>query len=206
MEIVPMCLYKINEQQDFLTYPTVFRIDDSTQYLCKVRENMEYVRNFYVISPDFRPIPIGTKLYCAINSYESTLQIKQVYDVFNDDIPGCMRFIAWNKIVPGTIPLYIQNNNGKVKINFNDSEKYDMVIYVMDKPMLFSLIDDRCIPDINGEKLGNCMSKYLKKTDTGINNIMNSIMNSNRKINYIFILGLILICFVCFNVMKKFMR
>ena len=84
MEIVPMCLYKINEQQDFLTYPTVFRIDDSTQYLCKVRENMEYVRNFYVISPDFRPIPIGTKLYCAINSYESTLQIKQVYDVFND--------------------------------------------------------------------------------------------------------------------------
>ena len=197
MEIVPMCLYKINEDQDFLTYPTMFRIDNNTKYLCKVRENMEYIRNIYVISPDFRPLPIGTKLFCAINSHDSTIEIKQVYDVFNDDIPGCMRFIAWNKVVPGTIPLYIQNNNGKVKITFDSKDNHDMVIYVMEKPMLFSLIDDRCIPGDNGSLLGNCMAKYLGGGKKSKTNYIRS------KSNYIFIFGIVFVIF-CLIFFKRY--
>ena len=113
---------------------------------------------FYAISPILRPIPMGTKLYCAKRSKKEdigTAEFHLIYDIF--DIQGdCTYFIAYNQKVPDSKALYVHTvSNGKEFLSFDmkgppgSTFSNNSPVYVFDSDAInkkFGCILGRCMP------------------------------------------------------------
>ena len=99
--------------------------------------------NFYAIRPNFRPLPLGTALYCAI--YDSSdltstrvVNVINVYDLYESSFNG-LYFICWASETPHTIPLYIfTNESGKCWLTFSKEKK--------EKTQMYGLIESNISP------------------------------------------------------------
>lgn len=145
-DIVPLCLYE-GKNIDFPIPISSDPVYGST-FKCNP-VNLE--KEFYVINGDFRPIPVGMIMYCASGIGTKTLSLEVISDIYNTEYPkSCIRFIAWGKPVPNTIPITI----GK------------QTIYVLSKNLnKFIIKDNRCIPDPLGKPLDQCMVDNIQQSN-----------------------------------------
>jgi len=114
---------------------------------------------FWVINPDFRPIPAGTDLVCVKNDQDRTVSVEQLYDMFNLD-NVCLRLLAWLEPTPYTIPLHIGKKDTSLYLSFSDlpsNYKEIFTIYVLKEvPKFFQNDKGRCVPSSQGVSLSSC--------------------------------------------------
>lgn len=122
-EIVPLCLYQNHATlTSYIGYPSKVRRGDRDVLVCTERPDTEMVAQFYVVNPDFRPIPPGMDLICAEDSADAqhaTIAVEQIYDPFNLS-KHCVRFLAWMEPIPRTTPLYIFQSGQKIHVSFSN--------------------------------------------------------------------------------------
>ena len=184
-EIVKFCIFHYNDSSTntFLGYignPIVIRQDDGNiSFNCAestVFKNWKLGGTFYAISPMFRPIPNGMKLYCAKKKGGfpyNTVSNEIVYDPYNVK-ENCNYYITYNKKVPNTEPLYIHKIGDNIYPSFNPNppskspywtQEESSPIYVMTQKSLggltdinkfkFVCINNKTIPYVNSKDLEN---------------------------------------------------
>jgi hypothetical protein len=159
--IVPLCLYTNGRAKtSLISLPRLIRENDTDEYICPARENLEFVKVIYVIDYDIRPIPRGLDLICVKNAGEITLSIESQYDPFNID-DNCLRFMAWLEPTPNTVPLFIYDTGNGVYVSLKKEKGLKKgkvsVIHVLENSNIkFAIKDERCIPDKNGIDLREC--------------------------------------------------
>lgn len=194
--IVPLCLYSAdNNHRNYINYPSPVREGNTTKFVCQEHPGMDLVTTFYVVNPDFRPIPQDMQMFCITSTDIHTLNVQTVYDIFNKDLPNCIRFIAWTKPVPYTTRLsFARREDGEIYVNIlgtaeiienelisiyvlldhrngfprvgNDLGKFPIINNV--PQFLFSRQDVRCLPDPKGVPLENCEVEYVLNTEKNI--------------------------------------
>lgn len=119
-DVLPYCVYySINHDEStyraYVSGPSITKVDNQIRYQCLPPKSLDSYGNwtlaftFYAMNPMIRPIPSGMSLFCAQknSSYPwDTVSIRVVYDPYdvNND---CVYFIAYNKPVPWTKPLFV---------------------------------------------------------------------------------------------------
>jgi hypothetical protein len=135
--IIPFCIYHYIDPatQTYWGYiggPEKVRNEDgSTTYRCvsepKVLKRWFLAATFYAVSPSFRPIPVGMRIFCAKKnrSYPyNTKDVTAVYDPYNikDD---CVYFTTYNQPVPNTEQLYFHTIGDTVFPSFDQQPPFD---------------------------------------------------------------------------------
>lgn len=164
-DIIPYCIWHYIDvnTNTFLGYigePRKYKKNGIVSFDCdlKMKENWVLAGTFYAIAPNFRPIPVGMKIFCAKTSssvpYNTTdmYLMKDPYNIKDD----CVYFTTYNQPVPNTKPLYFHLLKNNVFPSFDSkppSTSPDWTqttlspIFVMtDKHDKFKCINGRCIP------------------------------------------------------------
>lgn len=131
MSIIPICIFhRVDpDTKSYLGYisePEKVHLGNGKDiYECKnTRQSTHYwfhSETFYAIAPSFRPIPVGTRIFCAKrnNAYPyDTIDVMPMYDPFNIK-PDCVYFITFNQPVPNTVPLYLHKMGDHVFPTFH---------------------------------------------------------------------------------------
>lgn len=111
---------------------------------------------FYGINPMIRPIPIGTHLYKITQTNQKITNVTDIKDMFNLENDG-LYFIAYNLVVPNTIPLYFYKKEKEKENEIlctldgellkDENIEILLVIYVFRSPnVLFNCVNGTCIP------------------------------------------------------------
>jgi len=111
---------------------------------------------FYGVSPSFRPIPVGMKIFCAKKATEfpyNTKDMYLMYDPYNIK-ENCVYFTTYIQQVPNTIPLYFYSFGDNIFPSFDSKppssdwiETRISPIFVMtSKYQKFKCINGRCLP------------------------------------------------------------
>ena len=176
--IIPYCL--CSKFQNGVEYRTILNpvYDKMTgRYQCDIDQSLmgwKLIYTFYAISPMFRPIPSGMKLFRVIINNETPNNAKDFHAVLdpyyikNDSL----YFITYNKKVIGTRPIYMYRygeslypslvENGH-PVGYTPADI--SVIYVMDKPYdSFRCLQGKPTPWIESE----WKSLYPIYTKTGL--------------------------------------
>lgn len=116
--LLPFCIYHYIDHatKTYLGYigaPEIIKEKDGSETNRCVTDPMIYrgwylAGTFYAISPMFRPIPTGMKIFCAKRQREFpyvTNDVKLLYDPYNVK-KDCVYFTTYNQSVPNTVPLY----------------------------------------------------------------------------------------------------
>jgi hypothetical protein len=113
----------------------------------------------------FRPIPLGTKLFCAKRKGSfpyNTMENIFVYDPYKYE-KLCNYFITYNQPVPNTVPLYLHKLNNNIFPSFDKNPPSShsgwkqsslSPIFVMTEETVgpdpdkikFHCVNDRCLP------------------------------------------------------------
>ena len=168
--IIPYCIwhYIDIETQTFLGYiggPKKSMKNGIIEFDCIPDEKKDskwfLADSFYAVSPNFRPIPVGMKIFCAKKSIDfpyNTNDLYLMYDPYNikDD---CIYFTTYIQPVPNTKPLYFHKIGNNIFPSFNStppsaSDKWTQTfispIFVMtNKDIKFKCVNGRCLPWIN---------------------------------------------------------
>lgn len=174
--VLPFCIYHYidHSTKTYLGYigaPEVVKNDDGTEsYRCvtdlKTFKGWYMAATFYAVSPMFRPIPVGMKIFSAKRHREfpyDTNDVKLMHDPYNlknDDV----YFTTYNQPVPNTVPLYFHKIGNSVFPSFDIHPPYDnpdwgqtqiSPVFVMTtdtvgdiskKRVKFKCINGRCLP------------------------------------------------------------
>ena len=165
--IIPYCIwhYIDIDTNTFLGYisgPRKYRKDGVINFDCgreeKKYEKWVFAGTFYAVSPSFRPIPVGMKIFCAKKNLQfpyDTDDVYLMYDPYNikDD---CVYFTTYIQPVPNTSPLYFHMAGEDVFPSFDPNPPSNSPIwthtrispiYVMtSKHDKFKCVNGRCIP------------------------------------------------------------
>ncbi len=129
--IIPFCIYHYIDPstQTYYGYignPRKTRLDDGSEvYQCppepRTFKRWFLAGTFYAVSPSFRPIPVGMRIFCAkrIKKFPyATNDVDAMYDPYNikDD---CVYFTTYNQPVPNTEPLYFHISGDLVFPSFD---------------------------------------------------------------------------------------
>ena len=165
--IIPYCIWHYIEPETntFLGYisgPRKYKKDGVIGFDCDKDEKIDkkwfLAGTFYAVSPSFRPVPVGMKIFCAKKNIKfpyNTTDMYLMYDPYNIK-EDCVYFITYNQYVSNTIPLYFHLINENVFPSFDPkppssselwSQTHISPIYVM-KTMhhSFKCVNGRCIP------------------------------------------------------------
>ena len=167
-DIIPYCIWHYIDinTNTFLGYigsPRKYKKNGFVNFNCdsKIKENWILAGTFYGIAPNFRPIPVGMKIFCAKNSSLFPYNTKDMYlmqDPYNmkDD---CVYFVTYNQPVPNTTPLYFHLLGDNVFPSFDEnppskssdwSQTLISPVFVMTtKHDKFKCVNGRCIPWIS---------------------------------------------------------
>lgn len=129
--IIPFCIYHYidPDTQTYMGYignPRKTMLKDGTEiFECdpkyKIFKQWFLAGRFYAISPSFRPIPVGMRIFCAKAMQEypySTREITDMYDPYNIK-SDCVYFTTYNQPVPNTKELYFHIIENNVFPSFN---------------------------------------------------------------------------------------
>ena len=165
--IIPFCIwhYIDLDTKTFLGYiggPRKFKKDGLIGFDCgtetKKFNKWFLAGTFYAVSPSFRPIPVGMKIFCAkknVTEPYNTNDVYLMYDPYNikDD---CVYFITYNQPVPNTVPLYFHAFGDNIFPSFDPkppssspqwSQTFISPVFVMTKRHeKFKSVNARCIP------------------------------------------------------------
>jgi hypothetical protein len=172
--LIPFCIYhRIDENTNtfwgFISSPrkTVSQ-NGEVSYSCapepRTYRQWRYAGMFYGMEPNFRPIPLGMKIFCAQRSdiypYD-TVDVNMMYDPYNIK-ESCVYFMTYAQPVPNTVPLYLHQIGIHTYPSFdkkpptNDPEWTQAEvspIFVMTEQTVgnissvkFKCLDGRCIP------------------------------------------------------------
>ena len=103
-EVIPFGLFHQNLLSK-IQYPVY---DMKRGYIIQPEPGWNHVDTFFAIRPNFRPIPVGAQLVCAIHSTTPPYQltdIQIIYNTYNGTLNG-VYFITYIGPVPDTMPLY----------------------------------------------------------------------------------------------------
>lgn len=176
--IVPYCIYQNIDTKGLIMNGVISManiMNNQGKYSLNCQTNSlkydqwSYIDTFYAINPLYLPI-FGIELICIRQSnqfpYDSS-KIEIVYDITNEH-DDCVYFMCWTDETPNTTPLYLYESGNHIlpslkKINSDVWKESPLSpIYVLDGPNTkFKLIDGRCVPDINGVPLHECVVQYL---------------------------------------------
>jgi hypothetical protein len=168
--IIPYCIwhYIDIETQTFLGYiggPKKIMKNGVITFDCAPDEK-NYSKwfladSFYAVSPSFRPIPVGMKIFCAKKNIRfpyNTNDLYLMYDPYNikDD---CIYFTTYIKPVPNTKPLYFHKIQDNIFPSFDSkppssssewTQTFISPIYVMtNKDIKFKCVNSTCLPWID---------------------------------------------------------
>jgi hypothetical protein len=168
--IIPYCIwhYIDIETQTFLGYiggPKKSMKNGIIEFDCIPDEKKDskwfLADSFYAVSPNFRPIPVGMKIFCAKKSIDfpyNTTDLYLMYDPYNIK-NDCIYFTTYIQPVPNTKPLYFHKIGNNIFPSFNStppstSDKWTQTfispIFVMtNKDIKFKCVNGRCLPWIN---------------------------------------------------------
>jgi hypothetical protein len=207
MDIVPLCLYITKDKKkSFLDYPYKVRSENKTIITCIDREGYDSYK-FFVINPDFRPIPLGANLISFKNGNSKTVSLEIVYDPFNLT-EKTNRFIAWLEPTRYCIPIFVFKCNSEMFFYFSLDNtcpngynvNTDMkVIYMLPSDnYLFENYNEKCIPSKNnGMSLKKCLLDLKMYYDTSILNYLDKEnSDSINSINLLLILLLVIISII----------
>jgi hypothetical protein len=143
--IVPFCILQyINPQENI--YRGIIKNsipiknkDGNLVFNCSEKDEQIFkkwrlVGVFYAISPMFRPIPYGMKLYCTEYSISSPIRTTNIhlnYDLF-DFKKNCTYFTTYNTPTINTVPLYFHRLGTNVFPSF-DKHQPTTGEWVLDK-------------------------------------------------------------------------
>jgi hypothetical protein len=171
--IIPYCIYHYIDPDTHTYYgylgnPHKTKLTDGTvTYKCppepKIYKKWFLYGTFYAVSPNFRPIPMGMRIFCAqkyMGAPYGTKEIADVYDPFNVK-DECVYFITYNKPVPNTSPLYFHKFGENVFPSFDPNPPSNdhrwgqtkiSPVFVMtpdtvgNKNIKFKCVNGSCIP------------------------------------------------------------
>jgi len=179
-QVIPFCLYHridaaTNTYLGFISSPRKTLMEDGTEnYGCapepKTYRQWIFAGMFYGMMPNFRPIPVGMKLFCAQRSGSypyDTADVTLTYDPFNIK-NDCVYFMTFSQPVPNTVPLYFHKLGLHVFPSFDkfppsDDTAWEQTdispVFVMTKETVgdifnpsykntlkFKCVNGRCIP------------------------------------------------------------
>lgn len=135
--IIPYCIYHYIDHatQTYMGYignPRKKMLKDGTEiFECtpepKTLNRWFLAGIFYAVSPSFRPIPVGMRIFCAKKNQGypyTTKDVTTVYDPYNikDD---CVYFTTYNQPVPNTERLYFHTIENTVFPSFDPRPPFD---------------------------------------------------------------------------------
>lgn len=193
--LVPFCIYHYIEPNTglyagYIGMPNKIRNENGEEYFECKKEKQVFGKwylagTFYAVSPMFRPIPYGMKMFCAKKAGSfpyNTTNVSMNYDPYNTK-KDCVYFTTYSQPVPNTVPLYFHFLNENVYPSFDRNPPSDDInwtqteispVYVMTNSSLniepnnlkefqnlkFQCINGRCIPFNR-----NLKDVYLGKND-----------------------------------------
>ena len=165
--IIPFCIwhYIDLDTKTFLGYiggPRRYKKNGVIGFDCDVdtkKFNKWFLAGtFYAVSPSFRPIPVGMKIFCAKKNMSepyNTNDVYLMYDPYNIK-DNCVYFTTYNQKVPNTVPLYFHSFGNNIFPSFDSkppssspewSQTFISPIFVMTKSHeKFKSVNGRCIP------------------------------------------------------------
>ena len=168
--IIPYCIwhYIDIEKQTFLGYiggPKKSMKNGVVEFDCIPDEQKDskwfLADSFYAVSPSFRPIPVGMKIFCAKKNIDfpyNTNDLYLMYDPYNikDD---CIYFTTYIQPVPNTKPLYFHKIGDNIFPSFKSTppssspewtQSFISPIFVMtSKDIKFKCVNGSCLPWID---------------------------------------------------------
>lgn len=216
MDIVPLCLYiSKDKKRSLIDYPSKIRIENQTIITCLDKEGYDSYK-FFVINPDFRPIPIGTNLISFKNGNSQTVSLEIVYDPFNLT-EKTNRFISWIEPTPYCIPIFVFKSNTENLFYFsldntcpngyNVNTDIKTIYALPSDTYSFENYNERCIPSSknNGMTLKKCLLNSKIYGDTSILNYISKKTNTTSvSFNIILVVIFIIILFlIIFFIMNK---
>ncbi len=168
--IIPYCIwhYIDLETQTFLGYiggPKKLMNNGLIEFDCipdeKKNSKWFLADSFYAVSPSFRPIPVGMKIFCAKKNMRfpyNTNDLYLMYDPYNikDD---CIYFTTYIQPVPNTKPLYFHKIGDNIFPSFESTppssspewtQTFISPIFVMtSKDIKFRCVNGSCLPWVN---------------------------------------------------------
>lgn len=116
--IIPICIYhyidpETSTYMGYIGNPRKIKINNGKEIYQCPSEPLTFRKwfragVFYAVSPSFRPIPIGMRIFCAkrMESYPyATTDMTAMYDTYNIK-NECVYFTTYNQPVPNTQKLY----------------------------------------------------------------------------------------------------
>jgi hypothetical protein len=214
MDIVPLCLYTSQDSKtSFLNYPSKVRIENNTKISCL--EKYGYTcYTFFVINPDFRPIPTGTNLLSFKNGNSQTISIEKVYDPFNIS-EKTYRFISWLEPTPYCIPIFIFKSNSDNQLYFSlknakpngyNINKDIKIMYVLpSNNYFFENYQGRCIPSTTSNlTLRQCLVKdNTISKDVSIITTLSPKKDTNLITNNIIVFTILVIIILIFYFLRN---
>lgn len=165
--IIPFCIwhYIDLDTKTFLGYiggPRKYKKNGLIGFDCDIdtkKFNKWFLAGtFYAVSPSFRPIPVGMKIFCAKKNMTqpyNTNDVYLMYDPYNIK-DNCVYFTTYNQKVPNTVPLYFHASRDNIFPSFDPnppssspewSEASIPQVFVMTKRHeKFKSVNARCIP------------------------------------------------------------
>ena len=176
-DIIQICIFHYLDYASNMYLGYVEQNKKNTACLRKGFEHSDWYNNgsFYAVNPDFKPMPVGMKLFCAKYSYGfpfDTVSIDIEYDPYNR-MPGCTYFMTYNEPVPHTKPLYIHRKGKHVFPSWDQKPpvnefgwELNTTLYVLTTPYaMFKCINSRCLPTLsNGLNLNACIDECVESS------------------------------------------
>ena len=114
---------------------------------------------FYGVSPSFRPIPVGMKIFCAKRAKEfpyNTKDMYLMYDPYNIK-ENCVYFTTYIQQVPNTVPLYFYASGNNIFPSFDPfppsigwiETRISPIFVMINKNRKFKCVNGRCLPWID---------------------------------------------------------
>lgn len=131
--ILPFCIFHTmdpinkNHKGIIVNPSATLHKDGKITYKCdekRMSSEWTYIGTFYAVTPMFRPIPVGMRMFAVeisdISDIVSITDVKMVYGLYNFE-PNFVYFITYNQPVIHTIPLYFHKRGNNVFPSFDSS-------------------------------------------------------------------------------------
>lgn len=123
LSIFPLCLHTdISTGYSYISNPVLTKTREKKFFLKCSGDPKEKVQTFYAIIPAYFPIPPEMFVFAAENSDTNpkfTISVRQERDPNIVNLDDRVSFIAWSRIIPYTVPLFLYRQNGTVRPSFS---------------------------------------------------------------------------------------
>lgn len=124
LSLFPLCLHTDPDTSySYISNPTLTKAREKFFLKCRSHGPKERVQTFYAVIPAYVPVPPEMLVFAAENSDTNpkfTISVRPERDPNVVNLDDRVSFIAWSRIIPYTVPLYLYRQGEFVYPSFSE--------------------------------------------------------------------------------------